>query len=389
MASTPSQLLRAELQAPGENNSTWGDKTNSNFEHVFEQAIAGMSVVDVTVGHTLSVNAYVVDEARSAILVATGAPADSAQKIIIPALTKTYMVRNATSTDKSIRIGTAGGAYAVVSPDSIIGVFCDGTDTYATVDTGLLIAVQQALDLKANINAPTFTGTVGGISKGMVGLGNVDNTADAGKPVSTQQQSALDLKAPLADPAFTGVPTAPTAAAGTNTTQVATTAHVKAAVDARGTPAGAVLPFAMSAAPTGWLKCNGAAVSRATYSTLFDAIGTTFGVGDGSTTFALPDLRGEFVRGYDDGRGIDAGRSFGSAQAAGLPNINAYAQAIAGQGTVSTGAITLTNYGGQFGSSGGGTFANLTFSAQASNAIYGNSTTVQPINVALLYCIKT
>ena len=151
---------------------------------------------------------------------------------------------------------------------------------------------------------------------------------------------------------------------------------------------GAVMTFAMSTAPTGWLKCNGAAVSRTTYSTLFDAIGTTFGVGDGSTTFALPDLRGEFVRGYDDGRGIDAGRSFGSAQAAGLPNINAYAQAIAGQGTVSTGAITLTNYGGQFGSSGGGTFANLTFSAQASNAIYGNSTTVQPRNVALLYCIK-
>ena len=71
------------------------------------------------------------------------------------------------------------------------------------------------------------------------------------------------------------------------------------------TPAGQVAAYAMSAAPQGWLKCNGAAISRSTYSNLFKAIGTTFGVGDGSTTFNLPDLRGEFIRGFDDGRGVD------------------------------------------------------------------------------------
>ena len=83
-----------------------------------------------------------------------------------------------------------------------------------------------------------------------------------------------------------------------------------------GTPAqsGQVSFFAMNTPPTGWLKANGAAVSRTTYSALFDAIGTTFGAGDGSTTFDLPDLRGEFPRGWDDGRGVDSGRSFGSAQ---------------------------------------------------------------------------
>ena len=57
-----------------------------------------------------------------------------------------------------------------------------------------------ALALKATINSPTFTGTVGGITKSMVGLGNVDNTSDAGKPVSTAQQTALDLKANLISP---------------------------------------------------------------------------------------------------------------------------------------------------------------------------------------------
>jgi hypothetical protein len=68
-------------------------------------------------------------------------------------------------------------------------------------------ATQTALDLKANLNAPTFTGTVSGITKAMVGLNNVDNTTDAGKPISGATQTALDLKAPLANPTFTGTVT--------------------------------------------------------------------------------------------------------------------------------------------------------------------------------------
>ena len=81
-----------------------------------------------------------------------------------------------------------------------------------------------------------------------------------------------------------------------------------------GTLAGVVNYFAASAAPTGYLKANGATVSRSTYSALFAVVGEVYGAGDGSTTFAVPDLRGEFVRGWDDSRGIDASRAFGSAQ---------------------------------------------------------------------------
>lgn len=80
-------------------------------------------------------------------------------------------------------------------------------------------------------------------------------------------------------------------------------------------PSGAVLYFAGRTAPAGWLKANGAAVSRTAYAALFAAIGTTYGAGDGRSTFNLPDLRGEFLRGWDDGRGVDVGRVFGSAQA--------------------------------------------------------------------------
>ena len=101
-------------------------------------------------------------------------------------------------------------------------------DTAKPVST----AQQTALDLKANLASPTFTGTVAGITKTMVGLGNVDNTADTAKPVSTAQQTALNLKANLASPALTGTPTAPTADSGTNTTQVATTEYVDLAVAA-------------------------------------------------------------------------------------------------------------------------------------------------------------
>lgn len=97
-------------------------------------------------------------------------------------------------------------------------------------------AQQTALDLKADLANPTFTGSVSGITKAMVGLGNVDNTADLAKPVSTAQQAVLDLKADLASPTFTGVPAAPTAAVGTNTDQLATTAYVRAEITTDAAP---------------------------------------------------------------------------------------------------------------------------------------------------------
>lgn len=94
--------------------------------------------------------------------------------------------------------------------------------------------------------------------------------------------------------------------------------YSKAEVDARGKQPGDVFYTARPTAPPRSLKANGAAVSRTAYAALFAAIGTTYGAGDGFNTFNLPDLRGEFVRGWDDGRGVDAGRSAGSAQGGSL-----------------------------------------------------------------------
>lgn len=79
-------------------------------------------------------------------------------------------------------------------------------------------------------------------------------------------------------------------------------------------PVGAYEIMAAPVIPSGYLYCDGRDISRSTYSALFSVIGTRFGSGDGSTTFRLPDWRGVFMRGWDDGRGVDSGRVFGAQQ---------------------------------------------------------------------------
>lgn len=158
-------------------------------------------------------------------------------------------------------------------------------------------------------------------------------------------------------------------------------------------PTGAVVPFAMNTPPTGWLKANGAAVSRTTYAALFTAIGTTFGVGDGSTTFNLPDLRGEFVRGWDDGRGVDSARAFGSAQSSqnlshshtGSTNTTgSHTHGTAGDGINVTAGGQGVRYWGdgvqQTGSAGSHSHT-LTINTDG-------GTEARPRNIALLFCIK-
>lgn len=92
------------------------------------------------------------------------------------------------------------------------------------------------------------------------------------------------------------------------------------AADAAYLPAGAVIPFAGAVSPSGWLLCYGQAVSRVTYGILFAAVGTTYGPGDGSTTFNVPDLRGRAVAGKDDMGGSAASRLTNSGT--GNPGVN-------------------------------------------------------------------
>lgn len=137
---------------------------------------------------------------------------------------------------------------------------------------------------------------------------------------------------------------------------------------------GALQAFAMSSAPSGWLKANGAAISRTTYAALFAAIGTTYGAGDGSTTFNLPDLRGEFVRGWDDARGVDSGRAFGSSQADQMPS---HTHSLAASG----GAGATVQIAGSNSQSPGSVQTSATGGTE-------NGSENRPRNVALLFCIK-
>lgn len=141
-------------------------------------------------------------------------------------------------------------------------------------------------------------------------------------------------------------------------------------------PAGTVTAFAGVAArvPPGWLLCNGSAVSRSVYRDLYEAILGNYGNGDGTTTFNIPDLRGEFIRGLDNGRGIDTGRIIGSAQAG---SIQSHSHSSDGSGFIVSDSAGSSSLGT------GGSAVKVS----AFTGLYGGSET-RPRNIAMNYIIK-
>ena len=169
------------------------------------------------------------------------------------------------------------------------------------------------------------------------------------------------------------------------------------------TPPGVMFDYAGASAPSGWLFCNGAVVSRTTYSVLFAAISTAYGVGDGTTTFALPDFRGRFAR-YNDNMGgtgaasRDTGRVHGSTQT----------QTTAKNGLTATSTVSGTNsasslnvittfpgtyaatHGAVYGANINGTLLSAdaqSWSGTASTTISGDAET-RPINLSCNKIIK-
>lgn len=155
-------------------------------------------------------------------------------------------------------------------------------------------------------------------------------------------------------------------------------------------PTGSVFMMATTTVPSGYLHCNGAAVSRTTYSDLFAAIGTTWGSGNGSTTFNLPDMRGMFARGWDNGRGIDSGRSFASNQDDSITDHTHFVFQSGTSGSGENNTIVTNN------NDNNATSVDLGFDAlvQRVGTLQSGSVTdiaaeTRPRNVAMMYVIKT
>lgn len=138
-------------------------------------------------------------------------------------------------------------------------------------------------------------------------------------------------------------------------------------------PAGAVMPFAMNSVPAGWLAANGTAVSRTTYATLFAAIGTLYGTGNGSTTFTLPDLRGYFVRGAGTNTDGSASGSFGAKQA---DEFKSHSH-----------TYTQPKTPGSYYDNNNDEVGVKELTTNAASGLTGGTET-RPKNIAMLYCIK-
>ncbi len=254
MASTYSDRLRIELMAAGDQSGTWGDTTNTNLGTLIEEAIAGLAEVSMTsdTDYTLTANNGSTDEARQMILkVSSTVSLTATRNVIIPAKEKLYVVHNATDGSQSILVKPASGTGVTIANGSKMLIYCDATNAYKAIN---------------DLPASDLSGSVA-IANGGTGL----TGAGSNNQVLTTNGSAFSL-AQL------------------------TSSNLTTATANSLTPAGTIITFGGTSAPTGYLACDGASISRTTYADLFSAIGTTWGSVDGSS-FNVPNLQGAFLRG--------------------------------------------------------------------------------------------
>jgi hypothetical protein len=231
MASTYSPSLKLTLPGDGDQSGLWGQTTNTNLGTLVEQAITGtVSITMSDANYTLTSFNGVTDEARNAVLVVTGTNA-AVRDLIPPVAEKLYTIVNNTTGGFAIRVIGASGTGVNIPNGATCLVYCDGTNFVNGLSgTSGSFTVAGALSVTG---ALTYGGVT--LSSAVTGTGNMVLSAS---------------------PTLTGVPIAPTATAGTNTTQIATTAFALAS----GIPSGAIVMWSGSigSIPSGWFLCDGA-----------------------------------------------------------------------------------------------------------------------------------
>jgi len=259
MASTYSTSLKIQLMGNGEDSGTWGSISNTNW-NLIEQAVSGVqSIVMANANYTLTNLNGVSDEARNMVLVVTGTNSAIYQIIAPLNQTKMYVISNQTTGGYAITIGASSGSIVTIPNGVTAQVYTDGTNFYSAQ-----------------------TGSAGNF--------NVNGTLTASGVTDTGSLTVGSTLAVTGTSTFTGAValngggTSTTPSVGDSSTKIATTAFVTQ----NSILTGALLMWPTASAPSGYLSCDGTAVSRTTYAALYAVVGTTFGVGDGSTTFNLP-----------------------------------------------------------------------------------------------------
>jgi len=234
---TYSTSLKLSLIGDGQEVGTWGQVTNTNLGTLLEQAITGVVSINMADANvTLTSLNGASDQARNAVLILTGTNS-AIRDVIPPVAEKLYTVINNTTGGYAIRVIGATGTGVNIPNGSTCLVYGDGTNFYGALSgTTNIFNVAGALSVTSTTTlgaALTYGGVT--LSNAVTGTGNMVLSAS---------------------PTFTGTPIAPTAAPGTNTTQVATTAFVQAASLV---PSGVVVMWSGSivSIPSGWYLCDG------------------------------------------------------------------------------------------------------------------------------------
>ena len=302
MTSSYTANLGIEKPASGDQAGTWGTTTNTNFD-IIDRAVNGVGAISLSgTTHSLTTSDGSLSDGQYKVLVLGGSPSGTNTVTISPNdQDKLYFVYNNSGQDAVFTQGSGGNVTVEDGATKII--YADGAGAGAQVSdfTGKISI--DATTLKIDGTEVTSTAAelnlIDGSTSGSVVNGKAVIYSGAGDVAATTLT--------LGGTTLT--------ATGTELNYVdGVTSNIQTQLDTiSGTtlPAGSLLPYAGSSAPSGFVLCYGQELNRTTYATLFGVIGTTYGTGDGSTTFNVPDLRGRAVAGQDDMGGSSANRLTG------------------------------------------------------------------------------
>jgi hypothetical protein len=293
--------------------------------------------------------------------------------------------------------GTAAAPTAVSSGDSLGAIAAQGHDGSGFITGGRIEIRAEGSPSAGNVPSRIAFLTQSASSSGTPPERmRIDSAGNVGINTTTPTER-LDVNGTVKATAFSGpltgnvTGTASAIADGSVSTAKIVDANVTlaklvTAVQNALVPAGAVQAFAMNSAPAGWLAADGSNVNRTTYAALFSAIGTTYGAGDGSTTFALPDLRGIFVRGSGSQTisGITYNKTFAAKEGDAMQGH---------RHALENGDQLWANGFGSYNFNVGGfnplkTLAVLDPTTDGTNGTPRTASETRPANIALLYCIK-